>query len=156
MRIYIRSNLLAAIVDCIYLTDTTVKLAFQLAFILQELTYLFTLWTVLFLLYLFINHFQERSTGRVSDMLILVHGTIFGLLCVVCVVELTLYICYTVNRYDRNQRWTQLWHWFQSGRKIAFSVVSFEIAIWALVVAVRASKLDRLARVCRYRATILR
>lgn len=156
MMIYSRSNLMRAIVYSIYLADTTVKLAIQLAFIIEELTYLFALWTILLLLYRFINRFQERSTGRVSIVLMLVHGAIFGLMGVLCAVELALYIGSTVKTVDRSQRWILSWHWVQSVREIALRVVPFEIAIWASVVEVRASKVDRMARVRRHRDTLFK
>lgn len=154
---YSRSNLMPAIVYSINLADTTVKLAIQLAFIIEELTYLFALWTILLLLlYRFINRFQERSTGRVSIVLMLVHGAIFGLMGVLCVAELALYIGSTVKTVDRSQRWILSWYWVQSVREIALWVVSFEITIWASVVEVRASKVDRMARVRRYRDTFFK
>lgn len=102
MMIYSRFNLMRAIFYSIYLADTTVKLAIQLAFIIEELTYLFALWKILLLLYRFINRFQEWSTGRVSIVLRLVHGAIFGLMGVLCVAELALYIGSTVKTVDRS------------------------------------------------------
>ncbi|KAJ5389576.1 uncharacterized protein N7496_000644 [Penicillium cataractarum] len=142
---YTLSNFFSAIIDCIYLTDATVKLAIELVFILEDFTDLFALCTIMYLLYWIINHFQMRSTGRVSDGLHLFHGIIFGLLGVICVVELALYIGYTVTTYEYS-KWSVPWHWVQCTRRLAFFVASLEIVIWAFCLVVRTSRNDRQAK----------
>lgn len=144
-----RSHLFSAIVNCIYLTDATVKLAIQLVFILEDFTDLFALCTIMYLLYWIINHFQIRSTGRVSDGLHLFHGIIFGLLAVICIVELALYIGYTVTTYESISMWSVRWHWAQCARRLAFFIASLEIVIWASCLLVRTSRNDRQAKVCQ-------
>lgn len=149
-----RSHILSAIVNCIYLTDTTVKMAFQLAIILQNFAYLFSLCTILFLLYRIINQFQERSTGRVSDGLMLFHGAIFGLMGVICVAEFAIYVTYTVKSYDGNPRLRVSWHWIQCVRRIYLWLATLEIMVWALVIMVRTSRNDRNAKVYQTQFTI--
>lgn len=152
---FFRSNFFSAIIDCIYLTDATVKLAIQLVFILEDFTDLYALCTIIYLLYWIINHFQIRSTGRVSDGLHLFHGTIFGLLGVICVVELSLYIGYTVTTYEWISKWGVPWHWVQCTRRLAFFVVSLEIVIRAFCLVVRTSRNDRQAKVYRFPENML-
>jgi hypothetical protein len=144
-----RSHLFSAIIYCIYLTDATVKLAFELLFILEEFTNLYALCTIIYLLYSIINQFQIRSTGRMSDGLNLVHGLIIALLIVISIVELAYYIGYMVTAYEGVSRWRVSWHWVQCARRLTFWVASLEIAIWAFCLVVRTSKNDRRAKVCQ-------
>lgn len=141
------SHLFSAIIYCIYLTDATVKLAFELLFILKEFTNLFALCTIIYLLYSIINQFQIRSTGRMSNGLNLVHGLIIALLIVICIVELAYYIGYIVTTYEGISRWRVSWHWVQCARRLTFWVASLEIAIWAFCLVIRTSKNDRQAKV---------
>jgi hypothetical protein len=143
-----RSYLLSAIVNCIYLTDATVKMAFQLALILQEFTYLFALCMIIYLFYRLTFRFQERSTGRVSDGLLLFHGTIFGLMIPICAAEFATYVVATVKGYDESPRARLASHWIQCIRSLYLWLASLEIMIWGIFLVVRTSRNDRKAKAC--------
>lgn len=142
-----RSYLLFAIVNCIYLTDATVKMAFQLALILQEFTYLFALLTILYLFYRLTFRFQERSTGRISDGLMLFHAAIFGLMIPICVAEFATYVINTVKYYDVSLNLRLASHWIQVIRPLYTWLASLEIMIWGILLVVRTSRNDRKAKV---------
>jgi hypothetical protein len=122
-------------------------MAFQLALILQEFTYLLALCTILYLFYWLTFRFQERSTGRVSDGLMLFHGVIFGLMIPICVAEFATYVLNTVKDYDVNPRERLASHWIQVIRPLYTWLASLEIMIWGICLMVRTSRNDRKAKV---------
>lgn len=142
-----RANLLSAIIYCIYLTDTTVKMAIELAFLLDEFAWLFAFCTIIFLFYRIISRFRKRSTGRSPKGLNILHGVFLGLLAAVCGAEWSLYVGYMVRTNGVNYTWRITWHWMQCARQIVFWIASLEVVIWALIVTVRTSRIDRQARV---------
>ena len=141
-----RANILSAIIDCIYMTDPPVTMAFELAFFLAKLAWLLAYCTITLLFYRIISHLQERSTGRSPRGLSIVHGVFLGSLAVVCATEWSLYVAYSVVE-SPDSMLLMSWHWVQCVRFLLFWLASLEIVIWALIVMVRTSRNDRQARV---------
>lgn len=130
-------------------------MAFQIALILQEFTYLFALCTIIYLFYRLTFRFEERSIGRVSDGLMLFHGVIFGLMIPICVADFATYVLSTVKDYNGNPRERIASHWIQVSRPLYTWLASLEIMIWGVLLVVRTSRNDRKAKVCQIWFTIL-
>lgn len=141
-----RANILSAIIDCIYMTEPPVTMAFEVVFFLEKFAWLLTYCTITLLFYRIIRHVQERSTGRSPRGLNIVHRVFLGFLAVVCATEWSLYVANSVVESASDMLFMS-WHWVQCARFLLFLVASLEIVIWALIVTGRTSRNDRQARV---------
>lgn len=148
-----RANILSAIIDCIYMTDPPVTMAFELAFFLGKLAWLLAYCTITLLFYRIISRLQGRSTGRSPTGLNIVHGVFLGFLAVVCATEWSLYVAYSVVE-SPDDMLLMSWHWVQCARFLLFWFASLEIVIWALIVTVRMSRNHRQARVRQSQAPL--